>query len=382
MLKGFGKLIAVIVAGLFVVATSLSLLLLAFETQLLKPDFYLGVLEDQEIYDRLPGIAAEQLSFDPCVENPDNCEADGQRLTGSSAGYFQVLTTSDWELLLSGLLPPDWLRGQVQSIIEQVLDYLETGAGELSITLSMQELKDRLSGEAGVDAIDGLLQDQPSCSNEDLIEMTRVLQGDEGTGKDFLNCNPPAGFIEERAPQLEVMLRRSLREIPDDVNLSSGLFGGTSETSGESPDVMVLGYPFTGFMLLQWIRWAIRMSPLFSLLLLLTIAFFAAGSFRDLSKWWGLPLIITGLIGLVIAFAATPVSDLLIDTFIARQSVAGISPSLFDVGTGLIGQVIRSLFVRVRILALILAVLGLAAMFAPRLFGTSRKIDETAPLEP
>jgi hypothetical protein len=388
LLKGIGKLIAVLFAGLFVIVTGLGLLLLSIEGQLFNPDFYLGVLEDQGIYDRLPGITAEQLTysmgFDPCLENPESCEGGQVQAepSGSAPGYFQVLTKNDWELLITRLLPLDWLKGQVQSVIEQVFDYIETGVGEFSITLSMGELKESLSGEAGINAIARLLEAQPDCSSDDLIEMIRILQGAGEPGKDFLRCNPPANFIEERTPQLEVMLRRSLREMPDEIDLASGLFGGNREVGSQLSTVTVFDYPLTGFMLLNWIRWAIRMIPLLSLLLLLVIAFFAAGSFRNLRGWWGIPLTITGIIGLAFALAATPLSNWVIDTFIAGQRVAGISPSLFDAGADLLGQLIQSLFVRLRNLALILTILGLGIALLPRLFDTLRPKDEPTPQNP
>lgn len=388
LLKGIGKLIAVLLAGLFVLVTSLGLLLVSLEGQLLDPDFYLDALEDQGIYDRLPGIAAEQLTYslgsDPCLANPESCEGEGQALPqpgGGAPSYFQVLTKNDWELLIAGLLPPDWLKGQVQSVIGQTFDYLETGAGEASITLSMLELKDSLSGEAGINAISHLLEAQPDCSSDQLIEMTRILQGSGAPGNDFLGCNPPSGFIEERAPQLEVMLRRSLREIPDELDLASGLFSGNAEAGGEASGVTVFDYQLSGFLFVNWIRWTIRMIPLLSLFILLVIALFAAESFKDLRGWWGIPLIVTGIIGLAFALAATPLSNLVIDTFIAGQRVGGISPSLFDAGTEIVGALIKSLFLRLRNLALLLAILGLGIAILPKLILTRPK-DEPTPQNP
>ncbi len=40
---------------------------------------------------------------------------------GGPPSYFQALSDEDWELLLEGLLPPEWLEDQVLAVTEVYL---------------------------------------------------------------------------------------------------------------------------------------------------------------------------------------------------------------------------------------------------------------------
>ena len=93
LIKIIGKLIASIIVLLFIIFTLVSIFLLSFENQLLSPDFYLQVLEDEDFFDQLPEIAAVQIKYSM------------GSITSSSEGgppsYFQALSEKDWELLLT-----------------------------------------------------------------------------------------------------------------------------------------------------------------------------------------------------------------------------------------------------------------------------------------
>jgi len=364
----FGKLVASILVLLFLVSALISILLLSFESQLLNPDFYLEVFEEQDFFDQLPEIAAVQIryamGYNPCLDDPANCENGAPNISSSQKGppsYFQALSEKDWELILTGLLPKEWLENQIQEITGNLLDSLESGKGDLTIKISMVDLKNHLSGESGIKAIAQLLEAQPECSKDDLLEMTRILEGREEVGKDFLTCQPPADFIENYTPHLEVILRRSLRDVPDEIDLGKGLFD-SGGSGNQAALINMFGYDLPQYMLFRWIQWSIRMSPLFCVTLLLIIALLAVYSFKGLGIWWGYPLAISGLIGIALAMLVGPLADFLTNTFLADRTMAGISPIMIETGSGLALQMIKSLFTQVRNFSIITAGLGLATI--------------------
>jgi hypothetical protein len=383
----FGKLVASILVLLFLLSALISILLLSFESQLLNPDFYLEVFEEVDFFDRLPEIAAVQIQYtmgySPCLEDPADCENDELDFSSSQGGppsYFQALSEKDWELLLTGLLPQEWLEDQIQEITGNLFNALESGEGDLTIKISMVELKNNLSGEAGVEAIAQLLEAQPECSKDDLLEMTRILEGREEVGKDFLTCRPPDDFLENHAPQLEVILRRSLRDVPDEIDLGKGLFdaGGSGN---QAALINIFGYDLPRYMLFRWIQWGIRMSPLFCVTLLLVIALLAVHSYKALGVWWGYPLAISGLIGIALAMLIGPLTNFLTNTFLADKDMAGISPIMIETGSDLSVQVIRLLFTQVRNYSLIIAGVGLMIIIITAVIKPPGKI-EAEPEEP
>jgi len=386
LFRFFGKLIASILVLVFIISTLTSIFLLALNSQLFSPDFYLDVFDEVEFFDQLPEIAATQIKYamgyNPCLEDPSMCEGDepqdeeSQDTESSQGGppsYFQALSDKDWELLLEGLLPPEWLEDQVLAVTEGLFDSIDQGQGEISIKISLLDLKERLGGETGVEAIAHLLDAQPECSKDDLLNMTRILQGKEEAGGDFLNCRPPDDFIQNFTPQLEVLLRRSLRDVPDEIDLGKGIFGEAS--SSEGPTIELFDSEIPTLALIKWIRWAINMSPLVCLLLLVVIAFFGVFSFKELGRWWGYPLAISGLMGLGISLLVGPAVDFFTSSFLKNREFTGFSPVLIDTGSDLVVGIILSLFLQVRNYSLVVIGMGLAVIITAAVLKPPTKKD-------
>ncbi len=386
LFRFFGKLIASILVLVFIISALTSIFLLALNSQLFSPDFYLGVFNEVEFFNQLPKIAATQIKYamgyNPCLEDPTKCEGDGlqgeegqetETSQGGPPSYFQALSDKDWELLLEGLLPPEWLEDQVLAVTGGLFDSIDQGQGEISIKISLLDLKERLGGETGVEAIAHLLEAQPECSKDDLLTMTRVLQGKEEAVGDFLNCRPPEDFIENYTPQLEVLLRRSLRDVPDEIDLGKGIFGEAGSSSG--PTIELFDSEIPTLALINWIRWAINMSPLTCLLLLVVIAFFGVFSFKELGRWWGYPLAISGLMGLGISLLVGPAVNFFSDSFLKNRGFTGFSPVLIDTGTDLVVAIIRSLFLQVRNYSLVVIGMGLAVIITAAVLKPPTKKD-------
>ena len=359
LLKLIGKATAAILVPVFIALCLSSILLMAVDAKVFDPDFYLEVFEEEEFFVKLPEIAAIQIryvmGYNPCPEDQEDCEDVSRDPSADGPpSYFEALSQKDWELLISGLLPPEWMEEKVNEVTGDLFTTLDSGEGELSVKLSLEDLKDRLSGEAGIDAIAQLLEAQPECSKDDLLEMTRILEGRQEPGKDFLSCQPPDDFLENYSPQLEVLLRRSLRDVPDSIDLGKDLFEDTD------PYIKMFGVNVPSYLFVKWIRWSIRMSPLFCIALLMIIGLLAIHSYRGLSSWWGYPLAVSGFIGLTLAILIGPLANWGTSTFLKGRAITGLSPVIVETGSGLAVEIIRTVFTLVRNYSLIAIGMGLA----------------------
>jgi hypothetical protein len=380
LIRFFGKLIASILVLVFIASTLLSILLLSINTQLFNQDFYQEVFNEVDFFDQLPKLAANQIRhamvYNPCREDPSKCEGDGppeeseETDQGGPPSYFQALSEEDWELLIEGLLPPDWLEEQVLNVLEGIFDSIDQGYGTLSITISLRELKDRLVGEAGVEAIAQVLEAQPECSKDDLLDMTRILQGDEEVGGNFLNCHPPDDFIEDFTPQIEVLLRRSLPDMPDQIDLGESLLGGEGS---DEPTLELFDREIPTLALVKWVRWIINISPLLCLILLMVIAFFGVYSYKALGRWWGYPLAISGLMGLGISMLVGPAADFFTNSYLKKRDFAGFSPEMVETGSDLALEVIHRLFLQVRTYSLIVIGMGFAVIITAAIIRSPKK---------
>lgn len=97
------KTLAVIFAILFVIAAVLVILLFNVERKLFDADLYKGALAENQIYERLPGIASAllttSLTYNPCAENPLLCEDIPDELRMC---YIQKLGQDRYVTLASG----------------------------------------------------------------------------------------------------------------------------------------------------------------------------------------------------------------------------------------------------------------------------------------
>lgn len=369
IVRFFGKFLGALLVPIFILASFTSILLMSIDSQLFNQDFYLEVFESEELFEKLPAVAADQItyamSFNPCLEDPSMCDGDGSQVSstdpssGGPPSYFQAMSKSDWEMLIGGILPPEWLEDKLVEITDGLVQAFDTGENQPEIVISLEDLKERLGGPEGVEAIVGVLDAQPVCTEEDLLSMTRVLEGSDDPGESFLTCRPSDDFIEKYSPHIEVMLRRSLRDVPDRIDLGKGLL---SADQGMAVDFF--GYEVPPAFVVRWVHWFIQMSPLFSLALMLVIGLLAVHSFKGLGGWWGYPVTIAGLMGLGLSLLVSPLAARASGFLLDNRSLTGISPILVETGGSLANQLIQVLMRQVRNLSLITIGIGLAIIIS------------------
>ena len=364
----FGKLIGAVLVLVFIFSTFISTFLLAFTSQLFNPDFYLDVIKEQDFFDQLPEIAATQIrysmTYNPCLEDPDMCENEGPPEEGGEGGppsYFQALSEEDWKTLLKELLPDEWLENQLHDLIHNLIESIHAGSEDIPVGISLLELKDHLAGQSGVEAIIGVMKAQPECSEDDLLEITRVLEGTDESNVDLLTCNPGNEFLDDFTPQIESLLNRSVKDIPDEIDLAKSL-------TGKEISIGALGVNLPVTVLINFIRWMILVSPLLNLLLLLIIAILAVHSFRGLRGWWGYPTAIAGLLATALASLVSPAVNFFSKRFLQDPPMAGLHEDLVDAASGIALEIVRLLFTQARNYALIVTGIGLTIIIVASVY--------------
>ncbi len=179
-LKGFFKFIAIMSAILFVATLVLSFFLYSIESSAFDANSYKKALENEEIYERLPAVAGDQLVLmaagQDCEANPVTCgyedrnpalESCLEEALGSEAyltlafnermptsaeksriapcfdeygypeandkenlqlAFFKNLTAKDWEVLITTLFTEDTLQGFTEESIDAIFDFLNGNA--------------------------------------------------------------------------------------------------------------------------------------------------------------------------------------------------------------------------------------------------------------
>ncbi len=386
-LKGFFKFIAIITAILFVITLVLSFFLYSIENSAFDADTYKKALEDGEVYERLPAVIGDQLVLvaagQNCEANPVTCgyenrspelgscleealgreayqslafnermptEAEKSRIlpcfdeygypekeedTDSQLAIFKNLTAKDWEVLITSLFTQDTLQSFTEESMDAAFDFLNGNADSVEIPLYL--IKEPLLNEEGVDAVFAFLAAQPPCTTEDMLEMANAM-----TGGELVFCNPPEESIVLIKPMIEAQLKTYAENIPD--------------TQTVLKDVGLN----TQFLEAQSVRVLMRLSPLVPLGLLMLITVLVVRSLQSWLRWWGIPMLIAGGLGLLFSLMAGPMLQFLFNLLFLSRVPMELSGSVLDLSYDIFTSVAHNLVENMALYALITAIIGAA----------------------
>jgi len=377
LLRGCSQTIAAILAILFVIVAVIVLMLFNIERGLLRSDLYKDALVENALYERLPGLLAKQqvhsMTFNPCAEDPSQCEGDGPPGDGEGEGdgqeggppdFFKNLSEEDWERLIDGIIPKDWLQTQVEGVLDQIFAVLESGDVESGVVISMVGLKQHLAGDDGMQAVLELIRAQPPCTEDELLVINQ-LELNMSSASTLLTCNPPPEVLETFLPGLRPILDEITSGIRDETNILAVL----GEGGAGGIDFGTIGF----------VRLWIRLSPLLPLVLLLLVTLFGVRSLKGFFLWWGIPLLIVGVIGFGGSLMVPLFVDWGINIYGSSSLPAGFSPEFLTLGFDLVRFVLGSLASAISRQAALIGIVGLGFLIAS-FFAKGRQPVETIPV--
>ena len=350
-----GRLIAGVFALLFIVSASIMLLLYNLDATLLNSEAYKIALIEEDTYARLPGFVVQQIqdgmTSDPCLGSPDQCEGD----SGPPA-YLRILSDDDWEYLIATLLEPEWLQTTAESVLDQVFDNLNSDSPPETISISLVDLKTKFEGPVGYQALLGLLDKQPPCTAEQILQIG-AAQLFGGEMDEFLLCNPPAILMDVVEPLMRVAVQSAASAIPEEMTFEHPF----SDVSG-STDITEFGDdPLQSFFIA---RSFLRFGFLIPIAFLFLMTVFAVRSIRDWLLWWGVPFLLTGLIGLSLSALSLPILGWVVPQLIGAAVPAGVSPEIVAIGVDLGNALFRQVTQKIMVQAGIMAAIGFAFLIS------------------
>ena len=382
----------------------LALWLTPFERQLFNPQLYKDALAQQHVYYQLPVILGEILTsnqpLNHCAGSPVTCEnispelkacyqrtfgdgryvilASGQDQASAAEqiliqaclnvygtpsqtptqgnsqnqngmpAFMETLTAANWATIINLLLPPQDLQSMLEGGLDQTFAYLN---GETdTVSLSLVKLREHLAGPAGSEILLVLIHSQPACTTEVLEKIIVGL-----TNGEILLCNPlDDQTISLILPILQEPLTSLVNKIPDEATLIDPPSAGSPEP-GSGP------FGSDPITTLRIVRRVVSLSPILPLAFLLLITSFGVRSFKSWLQWWGIPILITGLITLALAGITMLTLNWSWNTFIVTHIPSYLPTAIADIGHEvvifIVGTVVRSVVIQ----AVILTFVGLLA---------------------
>jgi hypothetical protein len=377
-LKVASRLAALFFAVWFVVVTPVVIVLFNAEQHLLSSRVYKQALIQQYIYERFPRLAAEHLVHQmnyagPAGEGED--EAASEESTGPPAP-LPDLTRADYEAIISAFVPADWLQAQTERALDQAFANLAPDAPTTPITISLAEVKARIGGPAGVDAVLRLVRSWPPCTEAEMRAWGRVSPDSEL--EDLPTCRPPEERLALVTPQIEALLDAQAARILDQAEVSQVVGGQASEETARSVETnRPEEDPLT---VLKRVRSLLRWSVLLPFTLMLLVTLFGVRTLKGFLRWWGIPCVIVGLIGMVLALAALPS----LDSFLAANAAnmpPALSPGVRQAGFDVLRSVVRILVVWIGGEAWFIWLLGFGMLLASYLVRPAQGGEVSVPSE-
>ena len=321
-------------AILFVVTGVAAILLFNIERSAFSADTFKQAFEKQGLYTRMPAILAEAVHTSIMQD-------------AGAEPFLKVVTVDEWQTGITNLLPPEDLKLLSDNAVGSVFAYLNNESDTVSISLA--PLKIRLAGPGGIDVVKQLIEAQPDCTAQQLMQMGLGLISGE-----VALCKPPDEMMNLIAPMLESQLQIITNTIPDKINLTPA---GNNNADPR--------------MQLDRIRTVMRLSPILPVSLLVLLTILAVRSATDLLKWWGYLFLITGGISFLAAVAGSPVLRLFIQSIMQRQVADLMPPAFIPFLAETVGIVAGQILFPVVIQGAVLATLGFGMVAAT--FILSRK---------
>lgn len=308
------RVLAAILAVVFVLATPAVLFAFNLERIAFNPNTYKQALTEVGFYDNAPTLVAGLIS-DSVEKNPQ----DNKELASLSRSDIQDIATA--------LIPQGWVKEQTDSVIDQLFAWLASDEPVLRVQVSLTAVKKEFAGPAGTKVLQTVINSWPECTTTQIAAAAAAIQA--GNMSRLPTCKPPASLIPEMTPYLGQLAAQGSTSIPDTVDLASpnGVPARISPQDDPRPNLRL----YRGVMLF---------SPILPALLMVAIVILAVRSWKNLAYWMGIPLVIAAILGALVAFLMLPVRDMVV------QGLAGQGPilaaSIEDVLKGVVGVVFRT----------------------------------------
>ncbi len=339
------KSLATLCAILFIITTPLALVLFNLDLRAFDPTVYEQALIEENIYQRLPGMIAETITSS--AENNPSPSSDQSR--DGPPQFINNLAPQQLETVITSLIPPDEMKQMSEQALSQIFAYLN-GQNDTA-ALSLTSFKQRLTGEAGVQAILDIIAAQPACTMEQLLSLTAAALSNP---KDLPLCSLPKEALPLVKPLLQATLRSAAVGIPNQVILISSRTSGTAASNNLQRNFRLA-------------RIIMRWSPLLPLLCLLGITIFTVRSLIGWLRWWGIPLLLAGGLGASLAWGSLPVFGLTFTNFLAKKFPPSLPDLVASTILDLLRTVLQNLVKPIGLEALALAGIGLVMVVAAAL---------------
>lgn len=331
------KFIAGLCAALFIFSAIFALFAVNIELQAFNSAPYKRAFESQSLYVRIPQILAQAL------ETTVSGNANAQP-------YLKAMTVQDWQNSIVILLPPNEIKLTTDNALDSIFNYINGRSNSASISLIL--VKSHMLGPSGVEVVKQILQAQPTCTADQLLQMGLGILGGS-----IALCNPPPQLIDVVNPLIQSQLQVITNTLPNEITLITAPSDPAADPRVE----------------LRWVRTFMKTTPVFPLIIFFILTLFIGQTLHGWLKWWGYPFLIIGAICAAVSYFGAPTLGFIAQRILLAQGPKFVPPIFFAVASDTLSAVVSEILKPVLIESLILIFVGLIMIITAFFVGRRNK---------
>lgn len=296
------RAIAVIFMILAVVSAVLSITAVNVMTRLFDVSIYKKAFIDTQTYNRLPDLIAQQIVampvMKPCQNGGQDCD---QIASNTIVNIFISSTPEARKALFDILLKPEYLQKQIEPILGEL--FTQTYSDRINLVIPLVEIRRTLQSDEAYHAFINLILGLKSCNFKELTDLG-LTNPNNIQLKKMPYCKPPAFYLPISVVQNVIRKEYDawVSLLPETISLELKIPGGTRLSEILTTETQIE----TKIHLIGYLGIAI---PLVFLLLATGLV---VRSLKGFFLWWGIPLLITGILGLLLGLTIKWIIDLYI----------------------------------------------------------------------
>ena len=290
------KMLAAFLAFIVIISLPISLLMFNVARVVFSPE----IMSDM-VTTRLVESGIIRGFITDSLLSPEVLQEQGPREFEFSR-VLENLSPEERAAMVDILIPPEWIEDQISNSFEALNAWFDDDRPLPLIHVDVGPIKERLLGGGAVEIVDMIVDSWPSCSPAQVEQLREVVEFG-GEFPDFM-CEPPEPFRGRVIDLASSQLIQIVRELPQELPIT-----GDQPHPRDMNDIAAIK---------EWIRLARVLSRsiwLLPIALLGLIMALVIRSWSDLSRWWGIPILISGVFTLMIV----PLLSTIGEVFIAQQ---------------------------------------------------------------
>jgi len=275
-ISGFARFIAVILSFLLTIVLIVAFLQVTLSQTVFSANFIKNVMVEQKVYETLPQVVTGTL-----LESVSGSE-------DATLKFLSQVPTEQLNQWIASVMPQDYLQAQTSEVVDAAEAFINLDTYILNLQFDLTPVKANLTSEASQTALNSVLDSLPDCTTDQLTNlMASALQGNL-SDISIPMCKPGEPLLSIVRSMLGSTVGGLAKSIPDNVTV-----GG--EAVQTQINQFVSGPQYRTYYLVKRL---LEYSIWVALGLVLLIVLFTLRSRKVMFTSLGVPMILTGIVGL------------------------------------------------------------------------------------